>query len=640
MRRKIVLILALITAGVVNGQVGKWSINPNYDAIRMAKGADLIITDSIEERGLWTFDGKRLATTKYDIKTFIDDYALTTEPGSDAITGFFDVKGAFTSVTGYKTVPKKSFFSNGFTLVSDDEFFYFVDNKGESINGKYTEAYPFRNGYAACKSCKNFQKPKDTYSLLLNKDRQEVIFSYDGKTFDSDDIDFVSSVNDENVGIVIIKHKLYYFNGTDGTLKPVLDVKASTGDPKKDNKRHLKLSEDIAKSLVENPDSTFMLWVKCSKTDTLKIRFDAALVPQHIKYTDGDKTYNNHVDTVSEITSPMTVTSGNNKYGISWDGNEMLPPQFDEVSLCFNNKAFIKHNGKYGLLDVLKDEHFQFSMNKGNDVAFRHQKFETVIRLDLPKIISSKNTKIDMAPDSGCDVDMTSEVKKDTEFGNFIQYNCVLSIPKNLPDEMLGGTKNDVTYPVQVIYGDLKSPVIQFTIKAWHYKYFNVDIMDSETSINQGTLSLTFSINAERALGETEYPFHVTVMSDSLTCKLEKLSETRYKCKATSLKDGVNNIVVQIQEQGCPQVAFPFKVKYTAPVAKSENSAAVKEQVVVEKKDKYAKEEEETAPASDSTEVKETTETEAKPDSQQTDAAPTTVEVKDEKTDNEAKEKK
>ena len=67
------------------------------------------------------------------------------------------------------------------------------------------------------------------------------------------------------------------------------------------------------------------------------------------------------------------------------------------------------------------------------------------------------------------------------------------------------------------------------------------------------------------------------------------MSEIRHKCKVYSLKEGVNNIVIQILEQGCPPASFPFEVEYYKPVAKTRNKPAEKEKVTIKKKEKVVK---------------------------------------------------
>jgi len=69
------------------------------------------------------------------------------------------------------------------------------------------------------------------------------------------------------------------------------------------------------------------------------------------------------------------------------------------------------------------------------------------------------------------------------------------------------------------------------------------------------------------------------------TCKRQKtIRETRYKCELFALAEGINNVNVNILEDGCPPSVFPFEITYVKPVKKSRNKPAIKEGVKIEKK--------------------------------------------------------
>ena len=581
MNRKFVLMMAFAALSCpTKGQVAKWRIPPLYDKIHMANGENLIITDSVNQKTIWSPSGKRLATTTDQVFPFVEGYAVTTKRGSGMITGFYDRKGKFKRLSGCSVSYSLPYFSDNHLLVREGDYYRFVNSQGELLSGQYAEAFPFANGYASCKTFANLRKEKDPYNLLITKEGERVTFLYDGKQFDNDDIEFISSVNDENIGIVVAKHKLYFFNGQDKTLAPVFARKNESII-----KNQAKLEDELASCKSYESDSVLVLRAKCGKHDRIQIRFNSLLVPISISSsTDDDYTYSKRTIPPRKYESPLRFNEEGNKYGISWGSIDILPPQLDELITCFDDKAFVRLNGKCGMLQVLKDEEFKISINKGNPIGFKHQKYETTIRLDLPKEISAYKTRIEVDPESGCDIDMPSGEKKDTESGNIIQYDCVLDIPKSLPDEMYDDERNEITYPIQVVYDGLKSPIIPFKVKAWHYKYFNVDVNNAENSIHQGTLSFTFNINAERNPGDAVYPTDVIIQADSLQCEKEKIPETRYKCKVFDLSEGINNIVVQIIEQGCPPASFPLEVTYTKTVAKTKNKPAVKESVVIKKK--------------------------------------------------------
>lgn len=576
----LVFLLLLISASSV-GQIAKWLIPPLYDEIHMANGENLIITDSLNQKTIWSQSGKRLATTDDQIYSFVEGFAVTIKRGSGIITGFYDRNGIFKRLSECNVSYSKPYFSNNYLLVQEGDYYRFVNSNGELLPGQYVKAYPFANGYASCNTFANLQKRKDPYNLLISKDNEQILFSYGGKQFDSDDIEFISSVNDENIGIIVAKRKLYYFNGKDRSLSPIFAKKNETNF-----KNQAKLDSDISLCLSNESDSVRVLQAKAGKNDYIQIRFNQMMIPLSINLADGVYIYKKNTKIKTTYDSPLRLVKDKGKCGISWDEKEILPPQLDEFITCFDDKAFVRLSGKCGMVQALKDEEFKITINKGNPIDFRHQKYETTIRLDLPTIISAFNTRIEVDPKSGCDVDMPSGEKKDTEFGNYIQYDCVLNIPKSLPDEMYGDARNEITYPAQIIYDGLRSPIIPYKVKAWHYKYFNVDVNDAETSIHQGTLSFTFNINAERNPGEAVYPTSVIIQADTLLCELEKISETRYKCKVFALNEGNNNVVVQILEEGCPPASFPFEVTYTKPSARTGNKPAVKEDVAIKKKTK------------------------------------------------------
>lgn len=579
MKRKLILgFVIFVFVSNTCGQIVKWLIPPLYDNIHMVNDEDLIITDSLNYKIIWSFSGKRLAITSDQILPYRDGLAVTMKKGTKSISGFYDKNGKFTPLSGWSASnnPYYPYYSYNYLLVSNGSSYRFINGQGKLLSGQYLEAYPFFNGYASCWAYSNIEKQKDPYCLLLSVNNEQVLFSYGGKQFGSDDIEFISSVNDENIGIVVAKHRLYYFNGKDMKLSPVFDQKDEVNI-----KNQAKLEGNIQQCISFESDSVRILNAKCGKNGRIQIFFDAFFVPTSIKLKDGRYVYKKNPQIKRVIESPLKKIESAAKYGISWENKEILPPQFDNLITCFGDKAFVRLSGKLGMIQVFKDEDFKISVNKGNPIDFRHQKYETTIRLDLPHMISSHNTRIDINPKSGCDVDMTSSKKVDTEYGNYIQYNCVLSIPSSLPDEMYNDSRNEITYPTQVIYDELKSPIIPLKIKAWHYKYFNVDLNESEASIHQGMLSFTFNINAERIPGEAVYPTNINIQTDSLQYELEKLSETRYKCKVLKLNEGTNNIIVQIIEDGCPPTSFPFEVTYTKPSAKTK-----RENVVIKKKPK------------------------------------------------------
>lgn len=579
--KRLFLILSYLSVVIgVKAQVAKWLIQPSYERIQIVEGADAIMTDSLGTKSIWTMDGKKLFSTQDELYPFKEGLALSVKQGSDLISMVYKDNGEGLKLEGCSTAHDYPYYSDGVLLVRKGDYYKYVDGYGNFMRGDFVMAYPYFNMYATCDSYLNAEKQKDIVHYLLDGEGNIVNFVLQDKVVDADDLQFISSVNDEGLGVVVIKQKVYLFNGKDRTLSPVFIDE----NPTQNLKEQAKLIADIEQSYVQDTDSTHLLITKCGKKGNLSISFDTMRRPISIKRNDSLSLFKAKVEEIRSFKSSLKTVKGDNVFGLvdAQDADkELLPPQFEEIPSCFFNKALVKLNGKYGMLEIYKNESFKLKMNKGDDIAFRHQKFETTLRADFSTMLSADKVSIEIDTQTGCDIDKTSKESKNTESGNFVQYNCVLSIPSDLPDVL-----TELEYPVTIVYNDLKSSTIPFKVNAWHYKYFVVDVDDSQTTIENGTVSFVFNINAERIASDGVYPTTVNIITtDSLRYEYEKLSEIRHKCKVYSLNEGVNNIIVQILEQGCPPAAFPFEVEYHKPVARTRNKPAEAEKVTIKKKE-------------------------------------------------------
>ena len=297
------------------------------------------------------------------------------------------------------------------------------------------------------------------------------------------------------------------------------------------------------------------------------ITFDYIMKPIAVTHSQQRHEFLSAPDVIHNHSDHMARTPENNvngPFGLSWDGKEVLPPQFKEVNLIVDDKAIVCLNGKYGLLQMHPNDRFRFSLNKGDALGFRHKRFETTIRLDVPSYVHSNATTIDMDGVAGILVDKISRETKNTEYGNYVQYDCVLDIPEGITDEL-----SPISFTANINYDGLRAVPTPFTANAWHSQYYNVEINEKETTISNGTLAFTSDIDPKRLAGEAVYPYTVTLNTNLHFELVEKVSETRYKWKVTGLKEGMNTINVQIQEDGCPPAEVSFDVEYVKRSAKS-----------------------------------------------------------------------
>ncbi len=532
----------------------------------------MLVSDSVGETSLWTFEGRRIFKTTDTMFPFQENMAVVTKRGTTELLGFVSTRGEFITLDGLLLAQDYPYFSEKLLAVKSkkDGVCAYIDMRGRKAIKNCASAYPFCNGFAKCEAYHASQAKKVYSNLLLDRMGRPVKFSYNGKKLASEDISFLSSVNDDNLAVVVANQKVYLFDAKTQQLQPVFAGHDT-------NIEHQAQVEGEPANFWRDIDGSESELFASSNGKEVIFRFNKLCQPIEMSVDGTEKTYTQRERPEWDPETSLKITIHNGRYGINIGDKKVLPPQFAEAPDCFDNKAFVKMRGKTGLLHVKENEAFEFSMNKGNDIAFRHQRVETTLRVDLPPSVSVEDAAVEMDPDTGCEIDVTSREAKTTNFGSSLLYGCILTIPDNLSDE----TK-EVDYQASVTYDGLTSAPIPFKASEWYYKFFNVNVEDVETVIKNGNLLFTFNITADKLPGEDDYPSTASVRAGNLPVKLEKLSESRYRCSVRGLREGVNQVIIQIKEPGCPVTEYPFEVSYTKPAARS----AAKENVVIKNNSK------------------------------------------------------
>lgn len=562
-------------------QLPKWVIKPDNDTLFVKIDDKLLQGLSNGKSMIWNMDGKLLYSTENTILPFRNNVATIQVKGRPVISGLIDETGRFTTIPNLEIAYENPYFEDGLILCLDKGKQVFIKKDGSKASfPEVVKSYPFHGGFAPFFTYENMEKKKDPHYGYFKADGQPMKYlvadNGNPKPIDPKDIDFLSGIGTNGKGVAVIKNKIYLFDPTLEIFEPFL-----WGEEESAKKRHLNLDGNYEQYFLNLPQDSIIINAKYGKNQYARLEFDRELRPVIFTF-DGDA-----MTFVEKPTAKFTYKSNinefqkNGKYGLSINSKEVLPEQFEDVGLQYGNRTFVKTNGRWGIIEIIPDLGYSLKINKGEDIAFRHQKFDTQIRLDFPAQIPAKEARIDIPEETGCLIDKTSRESKDTESGNFVTYNCVLNIPSSLPD-----TLTTITYQPFEISNDgillFKTPL---SVKAWHYKYYNVDPIESETSISEGMLSFTVNINAQRNVGESDYPFDVKIEADSITVEQEKLSETRRKFFVSNLQEGSNSLNIYVIETGCPPSVFPFEIFYSKPVPKKKQ----KEEVVIRKKDSTAK---------------------------------------------------
>ena len=578
MTRISILLSSFLCATMAFAQIPQWVISPKNDTIFVKVDNQILQGREGNKSTLWDMNGKELYSTNFEIFPFSDGVATVYDPTRKQVKGFVALDGEFTELPQLDFAYGNPYFDRGLLLIKNDTAFYYYKKDGtlSTVFPEVEKPYPFHHGYATFSKFDNKEKKKDFHYGYFKADnsrmKYRVLQNGEYKEVEEKNIEFLSSLAADGRGIAVIKNKLYWFNPKEEAFEPLL-----IGNDENEKKRHLNLARDHEAIFMAPAGDSIFIEAKYSKNKFAKVKFNRELVPLEIVSDDENISF--EVEPPKPFQYETRISSfGDGKLGLNYDKQNVVPEQFDKIGLRYGNRAMAKFNGKWGVVEILPDAQYTLKVNKGEDVAFRHQKFETQLRLDLPARASASEFRIDVVDDDNFILDKTSRFSKDTESGNYVTYNCEFLIPASLPD-----TITNVTYgPLELINDGIVMYQTPLNLKAWHLKYYNVDPIDSETSITNGVLSFTVNINAQKIAGEGDYAFDVAIDAENVDVESEKLSETRRKFLVSNLKEGDNNFNIIVTEKGCPPSVFPFVIQYTSPVPKKRQ----KEEVVIRKKDK------------------------------------------------------
>lgn len=554
MKKTFLTFLILFVWGFSHAQIAQWAIPPVYDNLQLASGNNLIVADSANAKVFFNMNGQRLFKTTETLYDFSDGFAVLTNDSS-SVLGIYDTKGNLvTSFNNRKVKVANDFpyYSDGYLIVKKNKY-YFVDKYGVVDKTQHLRVYPFHNGYAVCQDYENPERKTGIVNYLVDKYKKVVPMIYKGKTYDPSDIDFISSVNDEKVAFVIIKKKIYVFDANTRSLSPLYFQNSSESKPKQAN-----LKEELPSSFDSNSN---VIYAQCNKEEQITISFDKHLVPTDILFNDEKLHYTEIKKESTKPSSPLQVIEENGLSGLSNHGKTVVPAQFNAISTCIGNQAIVQQAGKQGMLQVLMDAKLNLHVNNDISIGFRHQMYETNIRVDMSSLLDP--TKIDFIedPSAGFIVDKLSKKTNMTADGNRAEYSCKLFIPSTLTEE----TK-DFEYPIQMSYDNIKITPFSKKVKAWRDNFYDIVINDKEKAFDKknGLLSFPYSVTMERLSTDVPTTFELEVTPDDLEAELQQTSTTQGTCviPVTALEEGENYIFIELTEEGCPPISFPYTITF------------------------------------------------------------------------------
>ena len=556
-RKKLCLALILMSGfSMANAQIAQWKLRPLYDTIFIPKGALFAVTQnrSSHTTTLWTLtEFEKIRQVYGKMHEFHDEVSVNTAQDDSKVLGFVLNTGWYITLptgSNYTVDLSYPYFSDGHLVVQEPttKHFRYIDKKGAPSIYRYKIAYPFFKGFASCEYYQDQVKLSNPKWRLINKEMKMVLFSFQGKEIKKTDIDFVSSVNDENTAVLIANKKVYLYNAETEKLTPLCSKLGN-----ENLKEQAKLTENLSNSLVQG-DNLWGLKVKCTKNDMVKIFFDKFMRPTMIQYTDTVKYYNSYVEQPSALSTSLKVVKGKGGYGLSRGNEEILVPQFESIPFCFVDKAFVKKDGEYGAVQVFPEKHFNvWIYDKDAVMPFVHKDLKTTIQIDIPQEFSIDSVTINMDKRQDFVIDRDSREEKHTDITNWVKYNCTLKIPSAL----FSNETTEMDIPLQIQYDGFLSPVIHVKKQATIRKYWSVNV-DNEHWYGDDSLSFDFSLEYSDPMArDAKYGVSVTVEPKEI-CQIVPFTFTKYRCTMQKIKKGLNQVEITVTEDGFPSAVFPY----------------------------------------------------------------------------------
>lgn len=535
----------------------QWTIQPKYDQIYV-KDKDILQGENNGDNILWTMDGKMLFATPKVINPFSNGVATIQNRNSALLDGFVNSRGEYTELHNVEATYGYPYFEDGYLVVKQGGKYALYNKEGKSIELPSLETlYPYSNEFATYYAYQNPEKKKNPFFSLLLSDgnaiKNFVIKDKEKdktKVIEPKDISFMSSV-DVNTGkaLAVVKNKLYWFDTFENCLIPI------QMEDNNHKNRQLELESNKSLATLEFPCDSLTIVAKCGKDQTIEFRFDKQLrlLPKYVSVSSS----NNAVKQYQAPSYPtdITVTKDGNEYGLEFKDQYSLPAQFEKVGLAYGNKALVKIDGNWGVIEIIPDCDYTMQINGDKELLFSHNKAKSTIQIVLPAIYSPDKVKVEAPGSNSLRLDNSSRAEQ----GNTISYTCILDIPSALPD-----TIRDISFgPISLRVDGVRQADRMVKAKGKFDNPYSIFFADPNAEVASGKAVFDIMIRDNMEAGLLAAPFEVSIESESLPAMVEKVSDNLYRCTVDNLVSGVNDLTVKVTEKDCPACSFPIKISYT-----------------------------------------------------------------------------
>jgi len=538
--RYIILTAWLLLAMNVQAQVPFWQIHPKYENIEMIDNGLYIVSNN-GKFGLLNEKEEEILPINYDqIGSFNSHYALLFN--EEKPVAYVSDEGRMKDITdGRFEVVGQPIFHDGYLLVRNSIGYYYIHAEDDQIIGPFSGGFPFSEGYATVKV------PKKLNHIL---DGDYIIQLYSAKTgkqeklklgeFDDNDVDFISAVSNGKL-IIVLKKRFYEYDIQKETLTPL----STDGDLENKKSRVMANERPVFLVTEENGYSV------SSKQGSMA--FDPRLRLSSITYTGKEE---QKIDVPEEIipekTSPIKsiAYNGTELLGLSYNDSEILTAQFDKVTVAWNDKVVVMQNGKYGVVAVDPAQTYHFVLNDNMAIGFEHKTVITDIKVVCPPYMKPSLMTL-TSEDENCTINIETRNEKTNVETAMLNYKCVLNIP-----EEIGLERSSTSTKFSLNYDGLKLTPHLLTFDTWYINNYSVQIL--KHFVEGSVANADILVNNASTGNKNFFRDVVVEAEDSVISNLTKITEEMYAARFYGWKEGNLRFSVDITEDGCPTISYPF----------------------------------------------------------------------------------
>lgn len=546
----LILRMALLTVAgalsqTINAQVATWLVKPQYDDIHLIDNGLYQVTRN-DKNGLIDASGKMILPLDFDsIMPFNENVAVLYNDGN--FVAVTNLKGEVADFTGrrFKILPGEKRFRSGFLPVKKEGDWYFTDPSGEHVIGPFAWVSPFSEGKAIVKHYGE-KNPQDLVYDIIDSDGNPVFIKTPEKDkFERKDITFISTFDDGRA-LCVAKKKVYLIDGETFMAQPLATDKLNA-------KKTQVTVDKVTAPLASGSD--YVLQAKNGL-----FTFDSALRMRRMELDGSDPVVIQPAKVkVTTHRTSLASTEKDGRYGLAYKDTEVLPAQFEKVGDLKDNRAVVATSEGYGILTVNPDDHFVFRLNNNEPIGFHHQFGEGKVTVHMPPSVKLGTARV-VGRDERCEIQIDSRREVENIEGNTIHYDCRLTIPSDLSDQL-----KDYTYTFALKYDGLLSPDYKVKTSAWYVKSYDVDILNSSFAVGPNdVITVEFDLHKSELLynDHGNYFKKVEVFAGNTPMAIDKITENHFAFRLGNIDSDRINFNVRITEAGCPPINYPFELVF------------------------------------------------------------------------------